>query len=477
MAQCRFCLEESSLEDLLAPCKCEGTGRFVHAACLRRWQQEVASDERAAVCSVCRTPFSLMPATPSTFEQLVAADDPEPCAFDDFDWFMIPETRPTPIFDSIRAGSRYDHVVQRLPGYMHERMGQVLQPGRILLQRPQAVESESFMDVPAEMQRRCHGRACGSSSSSSSGARPSPEGKGVYLLAATWPGIAADGSDVLLGVNLAGPRQDPQYLDGAQDLRDALPNIPLSASFGGPVKPSRSLCLVAVEGAVSRGFLSRFVQLVLPQDYVLPSSQCGVTQTVESIPSDSCQANANLGNNIPAEAATPLNSASLLQCHCIFGTRTLGALFGEPHHVTEVLALQPWLQPVAARVFQGHVVWSSSQLLCEVIGGSWGVAHATSDDILEVCKAQNTSECWDELWSSHGMATVSEAAFSMPLCPADACTEQAIGRPPTCLQYGSGIVQATQVGRRPSGEAEFENHTFRAQVQHGCDMEPKCIVS
>eukprot|EP00439_Symbiodinium_sp_Y106_P012114 s4461_g1.t2 len=48
--QCRFCLEEGSAEEFIIPCKCEGTSRFVHESCLRRWQSEALSYEHALIC-------------------------------------------------------------------------------------------------------------------------------------------------------------------------------------------------------------------------------------------------------------------------------------------------------------------------------------------------------------------------------------------------------------------------------------------
>eukprot|EP00435_Cladocopium_sp_Y103_P061442 s758_g23.t1 len=50
--QCRFCLEESPVEELITPCKCEGTSRYVHEGCLRRWQGEALCYEHALVCQV-----------------------------------------------------------------------------------------------------------------------------------------------------------------------------------------------------------------------------------------------------------------------------------------------------------------------------------------------------------------------------------------------------------------------------------------
>jgi hypothetical protein len=51
---------------LISPCCCKGTLKFVHQACLHRWQDNVARmggkrDERATVCGVCRTRYTSLP--------------------------------------------------------------------------------------------------------------------------------------------------------------------------------------------------------------------------------------------------------------------------------------------------------------------------------------------------------------------------------------------------------------------------------
>eukprot|EP00754_Rhynchopus_humris_P025150 Rhum_TRINITY_DN14934_c10_g2::Rhum_TRINITY_DN14934_c10_g2_i1::g.129354::m.129354 len=122
--QCRFCLETGRVvasasataaattadvgddDALVAPCRCEGSQRFVHLSCLRRWQHTLVVDKvpmaerggiarmlahlitpagagaaagggggggrtdadcygdaRSAVCQVCRTPFTIPPPT------------------------------------------------------------------------------------------------------------------------------------------------------------------------------------------------------------------------------------------------------------------------------------------------------------------------------------------------------------------------------------------------------------------------------
>ncbi|CAI5460218.1 unnamed protein product [Closterium sp. Yama58-4] len=55
--QCRICLECDG-DDLIAPCKCKGSARFVHRSCLDQWR---ATKEGFAFChcSTCKTRFHL----------------------------------------------------------------------------------------------------------------------------------------------------------------------------------------------------------------------------------------------------------------------------------------------------------------------------------------------------------------------------------------------------------------------------------
>ena len=59
-AACRICFEQGG--DLVSPCRCVGSQRFVHSACLRRWQRVASGgshdDElrHATFCAVCNRP-------------------------------------------------------------------------------------------------------------------------------------------------------------------------------------------------------------------------------------------------------------------------------------------------------------------------------------------------------------------------------------------------------------------------------------
>jgi len=57
MAQCRICLEDASLNELISPCRCAGTSKYVHHTCLERWR---ASTPRAfSRCYECNFQYLL----------------------------------------------------------------------------------------------------------------------------------------------------------------------------------------------------------------------------------------------------------------------------------------------------------------------------------------------------------------------------------------------------------------------------------
>lgn len=54
--QCRFCLEEDAKKNLISPCYCKGSFKFVHNDCLLKWYSHEPS--KALQCSVCLSPFA-----------------------------------------------------------------------------------------------------------------------------------------------------------------------------------------------------------------------------------------------------------------------------------------------------------------------------------------------------------------------------------------------------------------------------------
>ena len=58
---CRICLSEDTTpgDRLLAPCRCKGTARHVHASCLDRWRSVSTRRDSMIACDQCRTPYKL----------------------------------------------------------------------------------------------------------------------------------------------------------------------------------------------------------------------------------------------------------------------------------------------------------------------------------------------------------------------------------------------------------------------------------
>ena len=72
---CRYCFDDESVGELISPCECKGGQKYVHLACLHRWQRMILvqqpthpafykeDDLRHHVCSVCKTGFTCPPPT------------------------------------------------------------------------------------------------------------------------------------------------------------------------------------------------------------------------------------------------------------------------------------------------------------------------------------------------------------------------------------------------------------------------------
>lgn len=51
-AQCRFCLEDDTVTNLIAPCHCKGSFKYVHAQCLSLWYTR--EPIKGLECAVCK---------------------------------------------------------------------------------------------------------------------------------------------------------------------------------------------------------------------------------------------------------------------------------------------------------------------------------------------------------------------------------------------------------------------------------------
>ena len=83
---CRYCFEGLEAGPLISPCLCKGDQKYVHLACLRRWQRVVLvsqpthpafydKDPRHYVCNVCKGTFTCEP--PTRLELMASFTGPE----------------------------------------------------------------------------------------------------------------------------------------------------------------------------------------------------------------------------------------------------------------------------------------------------------------------------------------------------------------------------------------------------------------
>ncbi len=53
MYECRICLEEDTCDNMIAPCKCTGTNKYVHRGCLDTWRSTSDREDSAHQCPNC----------------------------------------------------------------------------------------------------------------------------------------------------------------------------------------------------------------------------------------------------------------------------------------------------------------------------------------------------------------------------------------------------------------------------------------
>ena len=56
---CRICLEPDTRPNLIAPCKCAGSQKFVHRGCLNQWRA-TREDRAFSKCTECLAPYKMI---------------------------------------------------------------------------------------------------------------------------------------------------------------------------------------------------------------------------------------------------------------------------------------------------------------------------------------------------------------------------------------------------------------------------------
>jgi hypothetical protein len=64
---CRICLDDDIRDNLIAPCACSGSSKWVHRECLDRWRT-MNEDRAFARCTECLTDYTLISVCEDTAE-------------------------------------------------------------------------------------------------------------------------------------------------------------------------------------------------------------------------------------------------------------------------------------------------------------------------------------------------------------------------------------------------------------------------
>lgn len=54
---CRYCYSSDDVVDLISPCKCTGTARYIHQTCLLKWINMNESVSGKFTCEICHTEY------------------------------------------------------------------------------------------------------------------------------------------------------------------------------------------------------------------------------------------------------------------------------------------------------------------------------------------------------------------------------------------------------------------------------------
>jgi E3 ubiquitin-protein ligase DOA10 len=57
---CRICLDEDDINNLIYPCKCTGTSRYVHKNCLNEWRTITSNENYRYKCEICNYTYQIV---------------------------------------------------------------------------------------------------------------------------------------------------------------------------------------------------------------------------------------------------------------------------------------------------------------------------------------------------------------------------------------------------------------------------------
>ena len=58
---CRICLEEDLISNMISPCRCSGSSKYVHSNCLNEWRSVSSNTEHFYQCDICKFKYKFKP--------------------------------------------------------------------------------------------------------------------------------------------------------------------------------------------------------------------------------------------------------------------------------------------------------------------------------------------------------------------------------------------------------------------------------
>ena len=56
---CRICLEEDNIKNMISPCLCRGSNKYVHKECLNQWRRLSDNQEQINQCPTCKFEYHI----------------------------------------------------------------------------------------------------------------------------------------------------------------------------------------------------------------------------------------------------------------------------------------------------------------------------------------------------------------------------------------------------------------------------------
>eukprot|EP00929_Paragymnodinium_shiwhaense_P087155 TRINITY_DN47435_c0_g1_i1.p1 TRINITY_DN47435_c0_g1~~TRINITY_DN47435_c0_g1_i1.p1 ORF type:complete len:558 (+),score=151.90 TRINITY_DN47435_c0_g1_i1:61-1734(+) len=421
---CRYCFEGEEAGELIDPCSCAGGLKWVHLACLRRWQREVLvsqpthpehydDDLRHRCCNVCKAEFTCKPPTRLELMQSFTGEElaslvKERCI--------------------IGTHKKFSSELQRQQGTLPEHLREqtidrhwidgvflistvVADCGApVLMTIPSQQDAATFARLVTDswtwqLQGRLYRIVFAGDLADGKGGDDAQKRAAIENLQAPCkvklvPIDDADiGEDGIVAVNLTRPFDVNAEVHVAKQyayrlsLRKAFPEgefllAPVTHFIGGPCRPHKPECAVVITGRESYHIYNKLVDALKAAQSLCkgesPSRERSGSAAVEEELAEPTAKRTRVADDA-ATTGTAAGGADASSAAAADTTAAPGVAAAAPRSDIRVL------------VFWGTAGWSRCQLMGEIASGSWGLCTSSNADVMEVAPQDLYSKVYDRL--------------------------------------------------------------------------------